>query len=66
MTGHPTAEEYEAGLAALRATGRDLCTTVADQLRHIVRGMSSEPFDGSVEMTRLADLLDPPEEVERA
>lgn len=51
-------EDYDIELAALRASGRELCETVAVQLRAVARNMTSEPFDGSVEIARLADTLD--------
>lgn len=53
------ADEYEDELEALRASGRELCSTVAAQLRLIIKGMTSQPFDGSLEMIALADQLDP-------
>lgn len=45
----------------LRTAGHDLMKTTAGMLRSISRNMTSQPFDGSVEIDRLANELDPPD-----
>lgn len=45
---------------ALRAAGLELICLAAERIRMIVQRMTSEPFDGSLELARLADELDPP------
>lgn len=45
---------------SLRLSGLELMETTAEMLRSISRNMTSQPFDGSIEIDRLANELDPP------